>query len=58
VKQQIVDMALTCVWSAGYSTGFTHQPQYSDSRISKKEHTLQQVNLEALKQLNPELRLS
>ena len=41
-------------WSARYSAGFTCESQYCNSRIKKKEHTLQQVNLEALKQLNPE----
>jgi creatinine amidohydrolase/Fe(II)-dependent formamide hydrolase-like protein len=54
VKQQIVDMALTCLWSSGYSTDFTHQPQYSHSGIKKKEAHSQQVNLSVLKQLNPE----
>ncbi len=31
-----------------------HVSPSSNSRIKKKEHKLQQVNLEALKQLNPE----
>jgi len=40
-------------WSARYSAGFTCESQYCNSRI-KKEHKLQQVNLAALKHLNPE----
>jgi insertion element IS1 protein InsB len=40
-------------WGSGYSASFTYQSQYSHSGIKKKEPQLQQVNLQALKQLNP-----
>ena len=41
-------------WGSGYSTSFTCEPQYCNSRIKKKEAQLQQVNLSVLKQLNLE----
>lgn len=41
-------------WNSRYSTSFTCEPQYCNSRIKKKAAQLQQVNLSVLKQLNLE----